>query len=557
MNKKEILTHGLREPLSRRNFLAGLTTAAAGVTVMSLSGCSSASPLESSTGTGETSSYLPSTWDVEAEVVVVGYGGAGAAAAIEVAKSGSNVLVVEKAPEGEEGGNTSVAGGAWMTPNPENSDGLFDYIKYQMTDTVTDEEIKAFCDELRGTTDWVKSLGGDPKLSDSPGMGYGDYPGADAVAGLSRIGAGSELFKLLKENLEAFNNVEIKYATRAKKLIFDPVSKEVFGIVAESGDKDINIKAKKAVVLALGGYEHNKDIMTQYVFPHVDIYQWGTPYNEGDGLSMVMEIGAKVRHFWSIEWGTFCVKKASIVAGDTAAALVYQTPQFENAILVNNQGLRFQDEIKPSTGGGFPTPTHDKGQLPTLAFDSVKGVYLNLPFYMVFDEIKRAAGPIPGMAASGAAQSWLGKHQDVYSWSADNTVEIENGTILKADTIEDLAKLAGIDPTNLADTVAKWNEYCVAGEDREFGRAKQLSPISTPPFYLTEMALSIINTQGGPDRDGAHRVLDWDGKVIPRLYAGGEFGSIYGYLYQGAGNIPEALGNRVAGVNAAAETSWE
>lgn len=505
----------------------------------------------------KTSSYLPAAWDAESEVVIVGYGGAGAAAAIEAAKAGSKVIIIEKAPEGYEGGNTSVAGGAWMTPTAEKSEGLYDYLKYQMTDTVAHEELEAFCDELRGTTDWIKSLGGVPVLLESPGMGYLNYPGAEAVAGLSMIGTGWSLFQLLKQNVESFENVEIKYATRAKKLIFHPGTKEVFGVIAESEGKDISVKAKKAVILALGGYEHNRDIMTQYMFPRVDIYQWGTPYNEGDGLPMVMEIGAKVRHFWSIEWGSFCVKKASIAAGGTAVALTYRTPQFENAILVNSLGLRFQNEIKPSTGGGFPTPTHDKGQLPTLAFDSVRGAYLNLPFYMIFDEAKRAAAPIPGMAAPGAIQSWLGKHQDIYSWSLDNMAEIQNGTIIKADTIEDLARFAGIDSANLVNTVTKWNEYCAAGEDMEFGRTKQLTPINTPPYYLTEMALSIINTQGGPDRDGAHHVLDWGGKIIPRLYAGGEFGSIYGYLYQGAGNIPEALGNRVAGINAAAESPWE
>ncbi|MCL2826104.1 MAG: FAD-dependent oxidoreductase [Eggerthellaceae bacterium] len=541
--------------LSRRGFITA-AAAAAGVSVAALAGCTS--PASGGTdAAGASVSYLPDTWDQEFDIVVVGYGGAGASAAIEAAKAGSTVGVLEKAPEGNEGGNTSVAGGAWMTPVTGNSDGLFDFIKYQMTATVADEEIKAFCDELRGTSDWVTALGGKVALSPSPGMGYPSYPGADAVAGLSRVGAGHDLFALLKSNLEGLDGVTILYETPAKKLIFNPQTKEVFGVVATQAGKDINVKAKKAVILALGGYEHNPDIMTQFVFPHVDIYQWGTPYNTGDGLAMVMEIGAAVRHFWSIEWGSFCVKQASIKAGNTAAAFVYPTPQFDNAILVNSKGVRFQNEIQPSTGGGFPTPTHDKGQLPVLSFDSVMGVYRNLPFYMVFDETKRAAGPIPGMAAPGAVQSWLGIHQDVYSWSADNKAEIASGVILQADTLEELADKAGIDRAALADTVAKWNAACAAGADGEFGREKQLTPIETAPFYLTEMALSIINTQGGANRDGSHHVLDWDGNPIPRLYAGGEFGSIYGFLYQGAGNIPEALGNRMSGINAAAETPWE
>jgi hypothetical protein len=271
---------------------------------------------------------------------------------------------------------------------------------------------------------------------------------------------------------------------------------------------------------------------------------------------MVMEVGAALRHFSSVEWGGFCVKKASIAAGGTAAALTYKTPQFENAILVNRYGRRFQNEVQIVTGGGFPTPTHDKGQLPVLALDSLHGHYPNLPFYLLFDETKRLAGPIAGMAAPGSAQSWLGKHQEVYSWSLDNTAEIANGTILTSDSIEELAKLADINPAGLRESVERWNASCAIGFDREFGRTLQLSPICNPPYYLTEMALSLINTQGGPCRDGAHHVLDWHGKAIPRLYAGGEFGSIYGFLYQGAGNIPEALGARIAGANAAAEPPW-
>ena len=544
--------------LSRRSFIAGLTTAAAGAAALGLAGCTTPAGGGSSDGGGQ-ASYLPATWDAEADIVVVGYGGAGAAAAIEAAKAGANVLIIEKAPEGYEGGNTSCAGGAWMTPTTENNAGLFDFIKYQMTPTVQDEEIKAFCEELKGTSDWVTSLGGEVALTASPGMGYLHYPGADAVAGLSRIknGAGWDLFQVLKQATENYSNVTIKYETPAKKLIFNPETKEVFGVVATSGGQDINLKAKKAVILALGGYEHNPQIMSQYAFPHVEIYPWGTPYNEGDGLPMVMEVGAKVRHFWSVEWGSFNVKGASVKAGGIAAALVYQKPQFDNAILVNSQAVRFQNEIKPVTGGGFPTPTHDKGPVASTFIDSPKGTYPNRPFYMVFDETKRAAGPIPAMAAPGAAQSWLGKHQDIYSWSSDNMAEINSGIILKADTIEDLAVKAGLDATVLAATVAKWNAACAAGVDAEFGRASQLTPIATAPFYLTEMALSIINTQGGPDRDGEHHVLDWQGKPIPRLYAGGEFGSIYGFLYQGAGNIPEALGNRYSGINAAKETPWE
>ena len=174
---------------------------------------------------------------------------------------------------------------------------------------------------------------------------------------------------------------------------------------------------------------------------------------------------------------------------------------------------------------------------------------------MVFDETRRAAGPLCQLASSTSGQSWCGVFKN-YSWSDDNQAEIDKGWILKADTIEELAEKAGIDPAALRETVDTWNKMVADGVDTQFERHTQLTPVANPPFYLTEMALSYINTQGGPDRDGEHRVLNWEGEPIPRLYAGGEFGSIYGFLYQGAGNVPEALGTRVAGENAAAAEPW-
>ena len=69
--------------------------------------------------------------------------------------------------------------------------------------------------------------------------------------------------------------------------------------------------------------------------------------------------------------------------------------------------------------------------------------------------------------------------------------------------------------------------------------------------------MSIINTQGRPERDAGHHVISDDDQIIPRLYSGGEFGSIYVFNYPGALNVPEAMGARVAGANVAAETAWD
>jgi len=532
---------------SRRDFLKGAAaTAAVAGGAAFLGGCAAT----------EAANGLPETWDAEADVVIIGYGGAGASAAIGAAQAGSSVIILEKAPEGEEGGNTSVCGGGWIAPN--NADGAFTFIKAQCPTTVSDEEIKGFVEELMTTTEWVASIGGTPNALDLRGAVGCLYPGIAGAEAIDAVynngGPGAYLFKTLKAAVDGLGGVTVMSATPATHLIFDPVTKEVFGVKASSGGAEINVKAKKGVIMACGGYENNPEMLSNFSAPNFRIYPWGTPYNTGDGVKMVTEIGAKIRHFSAVEWGSFCCKPASEAAG-VAVAMVYQSAEFQNAIIVNRSGARFMNEVKRSAGW-LPTPTHDKEPLPMMAVSLKTYDYPNGTFYMVYDQARADLSPLFALASKDSGQSWAGIH-DKYVWSDDNQAEVEAGYVLKADTIEELAQKAGIDPAALAATVAGWNAACAAGVDAEFGRAEQLSPIATGPFYLTELGMTFINTQGGPDRDGAHRVLDWEGNAIPRLWAAGEFGSIYGWLYQGAGNVPEALGGRVAGANVAAETAWD
>jgi len=539
---------------SRRSFLKTAMASGALFGATSLIGCAE----DSKTVVTGGDTGVPATWDLEADVVVLGYGGAGAAAAIAAADAGSSVILLEKAPEGEEGGNTGVAGGGWINVT-DRAKGI-QFIKAQCGDTASDEEIAGFVDEVMGTNDWIRSIGGTVAPysgTPMPGILYPGLPGADGVPGASNVGGpGSALFAVLRtavEDREA--KIKVMWQTPAKQLVFDPVTKEVFGVRAtNSTGAEITIKAKKGVVMALGGYENHDEMKTNFFAPGVKIYPWGTPHNTGDGLPMAAAIGAKLRHFSSVEWGSYCSKPASEEAG-TAVAMVYTSPQFSRAILVNAEGKRFVSENHRSAGF-LPSPTHDKEPLPQLAYSLKSYTYSNGKFFMLFDEPRRTAGPIFNLASATSGQSWCGVHKN-FTWSNDNQGEVTKGYLLKANTIAELATLAGIDPDQLTATVEAWNAACAAGTDTEFGRTEQLDPIDTGPFYLAELALSFINTQGGTDRNAKHEVLDWDGNVIPRLFAGGEFGSIYGFLYQGAGNIAEALGARVAGENAAKLAAWD
>ncbi|MFA4911593.1 MAG: FAD-binding protein, partial [Desulfobacteria bacterium] len=114
----------------------------------------------------------------------------------------------------------------------------------------------------------------------------------------------------------------------------------------------------------------------------------------------------------------------------------------------------------------------------------------------------------------------------------------------------------GVDPDNLEQTARGYERYCAQGSDPEFDRQQQdLVPLIKPPFYGVKLLPGGPNTQGGPKRNHQAQVLNVNGDPIPRLYAAGEFGSIYGMLYPSAGsNLAECIAfGRIAGENAAKE----
>ncbi len=112
---------------------------------------------------------------------------------------------------------------------------------------------------------------------------------------------------------------------------------------------------------------------------------------------------------------------------------------------------------------------------------------------------------------------------------------------------------------NLTAALNQYNADCAAGKgDTVFGRAaSSMAPVQTAPFYAIPLWPAGPNTNGGPIRNETAHICDPDYKPIPRLYSAGELGSVYGYLYQGGGNLTESCAfGRIAGINAAAENSW-
>ena len=190
--------------------------------------------------------------------------------------------------------------------------------------------------------------------------------------------------------------------------------------------------------------------------------------------------------------------------------------------------------------------------------------YPNLPAYWIFDDVRMKQGPL----APKMPTNWAFVH-NVYTWSADNQAELAKGWIVKGDAIEDLARKIvcrlpfgrepRMDVAGLVKTINDYNSYCAAGKDPEFNRLPaSLLPLKTPPYYAVEIIESSANTDGGPQHNQFSQTIDSDDKPIPRLYSCGEFGSIFGFLYYGGGNIPEALAmGRVAAEHAATLQPWD
>ena len=451
------------------------------------------------------SAAVPETWDLEADVVVVGFGGSGASAAIAAGEAGAKVIVLEKADEQDCGGNFSVAGGSGILANPDDPEMAFNFLKFQMPTVGTnDEELRGFVDESLATPQWLEDHAFDGAVTFNEEGGGSMYAANEYAHGwngtMSGAGAGYGFFQWLKGICDANENIEIHYETPGVKLIFDPTTKEVFGVLAMDAEGNpVNVLARRGVVLTLGGFENNPEMLTAYYPPNVPIYPCGSPYNTGDGIKMINEIGAKLRGFGSVEWGCHCNKAASEEVGVCQGFDFIGTQSWDHAIMVNKEGKRFVAESASpiaSMSDFIIRPLHEKSQIPELAFSMETLSYTNLPMFYICDQTRIDAGPMCNASADGAVHYWSHLH-DWYTWSQDNQAEIEKGWIVKADTLEELAEKLGIDPTGLADQVARYNEGCASGED-EFGRDLVLTPRRDRPVLRLRDGLGSHQHPGRP-----------------------------------------------------------
>ena len=498
-------------------------------------------------------------WDYETDVAVVGYGGAGAITAITASDLGAEVLILEKQP-------ADSPNSIHHTPNSRMCGGLFlcatdakkaaDYLYWTSWGATPKDCCEIMGRYMVGNEAYMISLGGEVKRSKNPfeGSEYRDIaPGADAIYAVRHKERGPRQFQVFMDNIHR-RKIPILYNHRGKELIQDNDTREIIGVITENNGKEIYVKAKKAVILSTGGFEWDEEMKLNYLWAYPS-YFYGNPQNEGDGIKMGQGAGAVLWHMNTLS--------ARVIPYVKEAHMAFGANFLKPFILVNKYGRRFTTEPGDSDKKKYRKHAF---WLECIEFDTQTVEYPQVPCYRICDESTRLKGPFALSMKKGLLPD--GSLQYFYRWSKDNSIEIKKGWIIKGDTISELAHhIAGQDPENegrmdaaiLSETMAKFNQYCRQGKDPEFNRSpSSLKPLESPPFYALKMYPGGPNTQGGLKKNANGQALDPFGKIIPRLYAPGENGSFFGFLYSGGGNICENLvWGRVTGENAAQEVSWE
>ena len=518
----------------------------------------------------------PRRWDMTSDIVVVGYGAAGAASAITAAQNGASFLILEKNPANHHLNNTRMSGGNCHCPSKDgDKEALKQYCiamfsgeniptrlegeQEKWSEGLADIWVKLCPENL----DFMKSL--DPKFRGSVLPGYNkasfsNFPGA-AKSGYSAFlstylrrakdfnttsyglpkeetSAGEAFWRCLEEGVkQQGKKISVSWETPAKELVRNDKG-EVIGVIAEKGGKRVAVRAKKAVFLTCGGYEYSIPLRKAFLDgnPTKSWAFYGTPSNTGDGIIMAQAIGAGLLKPTKVA-GRLIIPMIEKANGLRMGAFSPSVGS-KNSIVVDNLGNRYTAEnliVKnPSSYFFYREATK---------FDIVNLTYPRSPSWMVFDESLRTSKPLVSLGISVVGFGLV-------EWDKKNEKAIRDGLVLKADSIEELAdkiraqpdNLKMMDKANLVNAVKKFNKSCAEGKDSEFNRLPAtLGPIEKGPFYAVPLVAGGPNTKGGLNTNADREVLTWDDKPIPRLYAFGEISSVHKNVYQGGGNLAECL----------------
>jgi len=522
------------------------------------------------------------TWNLEADVVVLGSGGAAMTAAIAAHDFGAkNVVILEKS--GMVGGTTAMSGGMlWIPGNHHQTEaGINDseedivaYIDSLAPDALDPDTLGAF---MEHGPELIRYLAEKTPVRLHAFADFPDYqpylPGAKPDGGrsldngafsferlgkwASRVNPSKMAYPLRGSLMEAIHgtlddatlaerekgdyrglgqalagalfkavldrNIPVEFEKRARKLIKD--GERIVGVVAEDANgRDFSVRARRGVVIATGGFEWNEQLVKTFIRGPLT-GPVSVPENEGDGLIMAMEIGARLGNMQDAYWQQSVLEmkpqhrnaKPNYLLGSDERAR-------PGAILVNRAGKRFVNEAANYNAMGKTV----------VAFDAGRHEYANLPYWLVIDQHYKDKYPVfTSMPGSVGLPEYL----------------------MKADTLEELAAIAGIDAAGLTATVARFNELVRNGHDDDFNRGdnsydnfymwgdpafeapyRTLGVINQGPYYAVKMESGALGTCGGPKVNADAQVMDWHGNPIQGLYAAGNvMGAVLAGAYGGAG----------------------
>lgn len=516
--------------VDRRSFVIGAGTSVASALAL---GAAATALAEEEKMEGKASQDI--AWEEEFDVVVMGAGLAGLAAAVTVGVEGGGAtcLLLEKGGSPKGMGNSPFSGGGALYTT--NVPLLFEYLKELRGDvsTPSDEILEVFANGCGEIFQWMKDLGmnedeleiGNPN-GDQPGE-FGELESSKAASSFEYVPEKAKDFlhvcDFMLSVIERYpDTVEERVNCPVTGLVQDPSTKEILGVTYTDEDGiEHNVRAAKGVIMCCGGFE-NDPVMKETYFHTPLAHAVAGVCNTGDGHRMCMRIGA---NFWHMHSGAGFWTNGISLDGQTYNT--YRTLNKDKGITVAVNGRRFYMDYDAKSSG-WPKPDswetlegdvgcrhgHQQygGEWPLLPTPSTS--------WFVFD-------------ADGAANgAYLGGTGDI----------VADGFGYQADTIEELGELMGVPVEEFVETVDLWNQYCENGKDLSFHRpTSTLNPVATPPFYAMKQCCELLNTDGGPERSAKAEILDLDGNPIPHLYSAGEFGSIWSHWYQGNGNLGECL----------------
>ncbi len=492
-------------------------------------------------------------WDLETDLLIAGYGLAGASAAIEAhdLDPSCEILMIEKLPRELAGGNTRVSGQSLLIS--KNAQALADYQRVMSaTNPVPEDMLQAWAKAMVELEPWIQARATEAGARFIKGTGFSerevvrefpDLGAEEAVAYTATIlPIPSGVWLAFDANVAKRPRIKVQYGTKIVDLVQDPDTLEVFGAVVEQDGVRRSVKARRAVVMATGGFAANPQMHRDY-FGLAEAYPLGTPGNVGEGVKILQRAGADLWHLRNFGqsggiWPGFKVPEYDSIF---MRNIFWQTFSW---IEIDAESRRFYNETaelqlthykEKRCGHYVDTPHHRVW-----------------PVHMIFDEVTRANNCLV-IKVMGWNTIVSG-----YDWSDDNSAEIERGWMVRADSLAELARKIGREPAAVEKAVADYNAACRAGRDEEFGRnPATLQPIAQPPYYAVRVDPAIVCTSGGARRNIESEVLDHAGRPIPRLYEAGELGSMVSNLYQNGTYLTECMiSGRAAGRNGSRLADW-